>query len=212
MDLTFPITATILGMTMVFLTLGILTMVTSMIGRILRDRGSPLKTEYGDLLEDQAFRSSKEDIAIIAAFDDWSTQSGSDVKYGNEYTAYLNEKPYLITLLGKEDGEILAEVSGRRYNLNLEFAEEDREKDTNETESESKGTKQAVKAPLPGEVRNILVKKGARIEVGQNLLTLEALKMENEINSDMAGIVTDVMVSKGDKVEDGQNLLIIEIG
>lgn len=136
MDLTFPITATILGMTMVFLTLGILTVVTSMIGRILRDRGSPLKTEHGDLLEDQGFRSSKEDIAIISAFDDWSTQSGSDVKYGNEYTAYLNGKPYLITLSGKEGREILAEVSGRRYNLNLEFVEEDKEEDINESELE----------------------------------------------------------------------------
>lgn len=56
------------------------------------------------------------------------------------------------------------------------------------------------------------MKKGARIEVGQPLLTLEALKMENEINSDIEGVVSDVMVSKGDKVEDGQQLLIIERG
>lgn len=216
MDLSLPISATILGMTMVFLTLGILIVVTDLVGRFIRNRERGAEDENGDIHDDQGFRSSKEDIAIISAFDDWATQRESDVSYGNEYTAYLNGKSYLITLLRKEGEEILAEVSGKRYNLNKEQIKRGGNIADGESEAgDSKkagDSKQVIKAPLPGEVRNILVKKGTRIEGGQPLLTLEAMKMENEVNSDIGGVVSDIMVSKRDKVEEGQELLTIERG
>lgn len=68
----------------------------------------------------------------------------------------------------------------------------------------------AIKSPLPGKVLDILVKPGDTVRVGQTIICLEAMKMENNINSDKAGVVTQIQVHKGDTVLEGDTL--IEIG
>ena len=60
---------------------------------------------------------------------------------------------------------------------------------------------QEIKAPMPGLVLNLLVKVGQEVNKGDNLLVLEAMKMENIIKSTSAGIVKSILVIKGDKVE-----------
>ena len=47
------------------------------------------------------------------------------------------------------------------------------------------------------------------VKVGQKLLVLEAMKMENNIDSDKEGVVTEVKVHKGDNVLEGDVLVII---
>ncbi len=66
-----------------------------------------------------------------------------------------------------------------------------------------------IKSPLPGVILDLLVKEGDLIKVGQKLLTLEAMKMENNIESDKEGKVIAVKVSKGDSVMEGDILIII---
>lgn len=53
------------------------------------------------------------------------------------------------------------------------------------------------------------VKKGDKIEVGDTLFIIEAMKIMNEIKSDKAGIVQDILVGNEDMVEFGQTLLTI---
>ena len=67
----------------------------------------------------------------------------------------------------------------------------------------------AVKSPLPGVILDINVKVGDTVKSGQKLLILEAMKMENVINSDRDGTITEVCVSKGDSVLEGANLVIV---
>jgi pyruvate carboxylase subunit B len=68
----------------------------------------------------------------------------------------------------------------------------------------------AVTAPMPGKVLRVLVREGDRVSVGQGLLILEAMKMENEIPSPKDGVVKRILIKEGDTVDTGQPL--IEIG
>jgi glutaconyl-CoA decarboxylase len=67
-----------------------------------------------------------------------------------------------------------------------------------------------VKAPIPGAILSIAVGEGDSVEAGQVLLTMEAMKMENQIKAPKAGKVTQLCVKPGDAVAQGQDLLILE--
>jgi biotin carboxyl carrier protein len=66
-----------------------------------------------------------------------------------------------------------------------------------------------IKSPLPGTILEIFVKPGDKVTVGQRVLMLEAMKMENNIESDKAGTVAEVKVSKGSAVMEGDVLIVI---
>lgn len=69
---------------------------------------------------------------------------------------------------------------------------------------------EAVVAPIPGSILEIPVKNGDEVKAGQLLLKMEAMKMENEINSTVDGKVKSISVVVGDAVNQGQTMLIIE--
>ncbi len=68
----------------------------------------------------------------------------------------------------------------------------------------------AVTAVMPGLVVKLLVTEGDAVHVGDVLLILEAMKMENEIAAERDGTVKKIHISAGDRVENGQALLDIE--
>jgi acetyl-CoA carboxylase biotin carboxyl carrier protein len=67
-----------------------------------------------------------------------------------------------------------------------------------------------VRAPLAGNVIDVLVAVGAKVDVDDELLVIEAMKMQNVVYSHAAGIVREVRVQKGGKVESDAVLLVIE--
>jgi len=67
-----------------------------------------------------------------------------------------------------------------------------------------------IKSPLPGIILDVFVKVGDTIKIGDKLCCLEAMKMENNINSDKAGIITKMHIEKGSTVMEGDPM--IEIG
>ncbi|MXV17508.1 acetyl-CoA carboxylase biotin carboxyl carrier protein subunit [Hufsiella ginkgonis] len=64
-----------------------------------------------------------------------------------------------------------------------------------------------IKAPMPGLVLQVFVKEGDVISAGDNLFTLEAMKMENIIKSPVSATVRSVKMALGDKVEKNQVLV-----
>ncbi|RME82572.1 MAG: biotin/lipoyl-binding protein [Caldilineae bacterium] len=66
-----------------------------------------------------------------------------------------------------------------------------------------------VKAPIPGLITAVFVRVGDEVKVGQALLELEAMKMENEIQAPRAGVVTEVRVRPGQTV--GMGEMMVEI-
>ena len=67
----------------------------------------------------------------------------------------------------------------------------------------------AVKAPLPGTITAINVKEGDKVNVGDVVIVLEAMKMQNNIEAEYAGTVTSIKVVTGDAVMEGSVLLTI---
>ncbi len=67
-----------------------------------------------------------------------------------------------------------------------------------------------VKPPMPGKVVELHVKEGDRVEEGNVLLVLEAMKMQNDLKSPASGIVSRVHVSAGANVEATTVLVEIE--
>ena len=67
-----------------------------------------------------------------------------------------------------------------------------------------------VKAPMPGLVTTIEVKVGDQVEPGTGLLVLEAMKMENEINSSVRGKIKSIEVKEKMAIEKNQVLISIE--
>jgi biotin carboxyl carrier protein len=68
----------------------------------------------------------------------------------------------------------------------------------------------AVKAPMPGLVLNILVAPGQSVAKGEPLLILEAMKMENVLKAASDGTVKSILVGQGAAVEKGQLLVEME--
>lgn len=132
---------------------------------------------------------------------------------------------YDVELLSLEDNIAEIEVNGSRYEVEIEqeiktpktpklvrqpavpSSDSDRAKTSRPTESKGAGH---IKAPLPGTILEIKVKVGDVVKSGDQLLVMEAMKMENNITADKEGKVTAINVSPGDSVMEGDSL--VEIG
>ena len=71
------------------------------------------------------------------------------------------------------------------------------------------GAGTAIKAPLPGTINAINVKVGDKVGIGDVVIVLEAMKMQNNIEAETAGTVTSVLVNQGDTVMEGAVMLTI---
>lgn len=69
------------------------------------------------------------------------------------------------------------------------------------------GNAGSIKSPLPGSIAKIMVKEGQAVKAGDILLTIEAMKMENEIMAPAAGTVKKIYVAEGKAVQQGEALV-----
>jgi biotin carboxyl carrier protein len=70
--------------------------------------------------------------------------------------------------------------------------------------------RQQIVAPMPGKIVRILVKPGDAVELGQGLIVVEAMKMQNEIRSPKSGAVEKIAAKEGDAVNAGDVLLWVD--
>ena len=107
--------------------------------------------------------------------------------------------------------KFLINVNGTKYEVEVE------EIDANaipKTAAEPKvaapaGAGTEVRSPMPGNILQVNVNPGDTVKEGQQLMILEAMKMENEILAPCAGRVSSMMVAKGSSVESGALLCTI---
>lgn len=67
----------------------------------------------------------------------------------------------------------------------------------------------AITAPIPGAILEIFVKEGQEIKAGQPVLKMEAMKMENVIQSHLEGTILSISVQPKDAVSQGQELMTV---
>ncbi|MFB0971628.1 MAG: biotin/lipoyl-binding protein [Neofamilia sp.] len=78
------------------------------------------------------------------------------------------------------------------------------------TEVSVSAGQEVVDAPMPGNIWKILVSEGDTVKMGDTLLILEAMKMENEIVAPKDGKVVKIVTSAGANVNTGDKLVIVE--
>ena len=107
-------------------------------------------------------------------------------------------------------------VNGKSYRVELEEIEQVdsaplEEKRRQETKKivNNDGAKEVV-SPIQGQVTNIKVKPGDKVQKGDVLLIVEAMKLENEVVSPFEGQVVEVLVTKGQNVKAKDVIVTIE--
>jgi len=130
-----------------------------------------------------------------------------DLKSNHFHVLYKN-KSYSVEVVSSENKSknAIIKVNGKTYQTHIE---DQYDQVLKELGMENLAGKQIthIKAPMPGLVLNVLVTEGQHLKKGDNLLILEAMKMENMIKSDTEGIVKKIHAIKGDKVEKSQVLI-----
>ena len=169
------------------------------------------------ILESEGIEATDENIFIVATCAD----KGLDFLKGNaevgvrkiektddvsvpvgdgpaEYTLQVNGKAVNV----KVDGNV-ATVNGKAYTVDLQDSAGSGDVSAPVTDAAP------VRAQMPGKVIRILKNVGDRVNSGEAILVLEAMKMEVQITSPNEGTVTDVPVSVGDQVANGQTLAMV---
>jgi biotin carboxyl carrier protein len=126
----------------------------------------------------------------------------------NRYSLINNDKSFLIHIV-REGGLYHVHIEGAYFPIHVE---DERSRTLRQLVQKASlaGGEQRIRAPIPGMITKIMVRKGENIKKGDALIILEAMKMENEIRSDIDGTVQAVLVSQGSAVEKDQELLIIQ--
>ncbi len=121
------------------------------------------------------------------------------------YSVLLDGASYEIRLVETLQG-LSAEVGGRRFAVEVRDP-----RDTGRGARASIGSgRQKVAAPMPGKVVRVLVKVGDSVDVGQGLVVVEAMKMQNEMKASRPGRVIEVRAGAGETVGAGDTLVVLE--
>ena len=127
-----------------------------------------------------------------------------------EIVVKVDGKEYKVFVEETEEGKVLVHCGGEVYEVETK---KDAEQSAVERLHKKQKTEEGIleiTAPLPGIIYDIKVKQGAKVEQGQSLFTLMAMKMENDITAPRAGIIKEIKVKKDDNVNKGDVLAALE--
>ena len=121
------------------------------------------------------------------------------------YSLLVDGHSYLLSIRPSRDGFIV-DLRRRTYFVRLRD-ETDLTIERLGMKNSSRNYSGQVLAPIPGLITSLAVSEGEQVAAGDQLLVLEAMKMENEIASPMNGVIKTVHVSVGMAVEKGTVLI-----
>ncbi len=104
-----------------------------------------------------------------------------------------------------------AEYDGIAYPIKVEGLEEPKTAGTRKAATSGAGDQAgAVTAIMPGLIIKILKKEGDKVQAGETVIILEAMKMQNELHAKVSGVIRQLNVKQGDNVEMRQVLAVVE--
>ncbi len=141
-----------------------------------------------------------------------------------EYKYTINGTKYEVAVGEIVDNIVTVTVNGEEYSVEMERPAEPEKKKpvlgkpaaATESAAEPAADKaavnknNAVKAPLPGVITDILVQVGDEVQAGDTVVVLEAMKMANNLQAEKGGKVTAVCVKIGESVMEDDALVVIE--
>ncbi|MDI6840552.1 MAG: biotin/lipoyl-binding protein [bacterium] len=115
--------------------------------------------------------------------------------------SFTTDGKMITTYITQEDGKTYVFVDGKSFVFELEKA-----KSTQRTVSTQ------IVSPMPGTLVKLLVAQGDKVEAGQTLAIVEAMKMENELKASVDGVVKRVNFAEGAQVDTLQPIVELEDG
>lgn len=134
------------------------------------------------------------------------TQHRVDGSFGPVIRARIDHRP--VDASARREGlDIVVELKGQSYVYRPRDA---RAPKLTRRRAGADTARGELHAPMPGLIVDVLVEAGAKVEAGQPLVIVEAMKMQNELVAPLAGRVAKISVAPGAAVETGQLLIAIE--
>ena len=124
------------------------------------------------------------------------------------WSLLISGASYVADVKEGNDGQLLVDVDGETYRIRME--EETRHLIRTRAGGEAPGRGQVLVAPMSGKVVRVAVQAGQAVKAGDELVVVEAMKMENEFRAMAAGTVKQVRVEAGQAVNAGDILVIVE--
>ena len=125
----------------------------------------------------------------------------------NIFSILLNGESYEVRLAAANDGKLTLQT--RHHEFVAQVIDPRAWRGRRHGPVEAEGRQQIV-APMPGKVVRLLVKTGDKVEAGQGLLVVEAMKMQNEVRSPKTGTVERLLAKEGQAVYAGDILAWID--
>ena len=138
-----------------------------------------------------------------------------------KYKLTVNDQAYEVEIENINARPVVVTVDGQRFEVMPEVANQPQVKTEAVSKVESKpvamnplpaanqpiGGNSSLNAPLPGTIVEVFVKTGDKVEAGQVVLIIEAMKMKNSIRSIRGGMLKNVFVNVGQSVAHKQALI-----
>lgn len=124
----------------------------------------------------------------------------------NTFSVLLDGRSHEICVTFSPNGRVHLQTGG--FEFRAEVIDPRSWSGRRHTGVEAEGRQQVV-APMPGKVIRILAAVGEKVEAGQGLLVVEAMKMQNEIRSPKSGTVERVLAAEGQAVNAGDVLCVV---
>lgn len=149
------------------------------------------------------------------------------VRTEQEWKCKLDGRELPLDVVSAQDGMLSLLLQGKSYEVKQEtvgtesnvvvgqerFSASVRDPRSFRSHRRSGASEQGVmkiKAPMPGKVVRILAPAGTQVEMGQSVVVIEAMKMQNELKAPKTGVVKKISVAEGAAVEAGQALAEVE--
>src|SRR3989338_10698680 len=122
----------------------------------------------------------------------------------------VNGKEYKVSIEETEEGRIKVYCGNDVYEVETKSESDIKNAIKSQSKEEIKEGELAIKAPLPGIIIEVSVKKGEKVKEGQLLAKLIAMKMENDVRAPKEGTVIEINSKKDSNVNRGDILMILK--